>query len=376
MSIELISEGRNGASARSWWPPRIPDSWHMRWSRRDTIYAMIAARLHGTRSAADILDMQIEEWERLRQRGTARVGRMIADDMRRHGRTFSQAMAPYAPANEIMTIASGEQSSRLGLALDLVRDVASRIDRMLSLVRAALMQPAGNLVLAYLFLYYLGASIVPKIEHSLPAGTEISGLTAFTFHSAAFAASGWGLSLPLVAALLVFAVVRSLPRYTGQFRLWLETMPPWSIYRDLTGYAWLISFMALVDANMSETEALRRQIDHATPWLRSRLEALLPLMTGKTDKGSLLPEALVQTGYNFPSPALISEIRAVWNTPDGSKRLREGLDAWAIRMEKHIEVQAKLLGFLAQASVEGIILLFVVGSTNLGSQISAGVTGG
>ncbi|GBR16849.1 integral membrane protein [Asaia spathodeae NBRC 105894] len=338
------------------------------------MYAMIAARLYGTRTIPDILDMQVSEWERTRKRGSARVGRSILDAMRREGRTFSEAMSPYAPSNEIMTLASGEQSGNMKLSLDLVREVAGKREKIISSVRTAFAVPCANILMGYCYLYYLGSQIVPKIKSSLPPDTEIDGVTAFTFNAASFAVSGWGAIIPVLVIIAIFGVAYSLPRYIGRYRLLLEALPPWAIYRDLTGYGWIISFMALVDANMSETEALRRQADCASPWLHSRINALLPIMTGKKAKGSLLPEALVATGYNFPSPEMISEIRAVWASPEGSDRLREGLAAWSEKFEAYITGQARIVGFVAQAAVDGMILLFVVSSSNLGNSIAASVS--
>lgn len=99
--------------------------------------------------------------------------------------------------------------------------------------------------------------------------------------------------------------VWSLPNMTGLLRKKvLDNLPPWSLYREIQGVAFMLNYSALTRAQVNAEGALLLLMKNASPWLHERLRETLKLLR----RGRNLGQALDQNGYHFPSRLAIDRL--------------------------------------------------------------------
>jgi hypothetical protein len=194
---------------------------------------------------------------------------------------------------------------------------------------------------------------LPKIEQGLrESGTSSAALTLL------LAMSQIGTVPATIAAFAglagVFLAIRwSLPRMAGRLRVWLEYIPPWSIYRDMHGYLWICSFLAQCKIGIADVDALENQAqDSRSPWLRSRLNTVQALMV---NEGVTLPRAMELSGLNFPSPEIIREIDDIWGDEGDYDTLLAQSKLWVDRIEDRTRTQIKVM----RGVTTGAAILFI-----------------
>ena len=170
---------------------------------------------------------------------------------------------------------------------------------------------------------------------------------------------------------LAALVVYSLPRWTGKYRVMAENYFPYSFYRDIQGYAWLMSFTALLRAGMADVAILKLQGKHASPWMTERLNAIWWRM----DNGSSLPDALLAKArggvpLGFPNPDIVDDIASMSGFSDFPERISKIAITWAVELEESVRQKATRFGAIAEAAMYGVIALLLVSVNSMSEQLS------
>ena len=265
---------------------------------------------------------------------------------------FSEAMAVSAPPAEAMIFQAYGHIEAADLFAAAAR-VADLRDRQISAVRKALAMPltlAGGLAA---MLWAAGGYFVPVLESVVPP--ERWGPAAGMFR----AASVWLHAEPLVfcaaIAAIAAAVGAAMVHWTGPGRTALDRIAPFSLYRTITGSAFLfvaLEFLAAgLDLNDRAFEDLKR---HASPYARHRIAAIQRGMA----RGAGLGRAMVLAGHGFPDPALVPVAAALDGAPGWEDKLGRFVERWVGRSEDLLKSRAAVLN--------GVLLIVVTAAMAAG----------
>ncbi|MHB1098832.1 MAG: type II secretion system F family protein [Burkholderiales bacterium] len=339
------------------------------WNDRVMCYRHLSVQIANDRPV--ILALEDLKKRAQRKKKPALVG-VVTDIIRRmqNGASLSAAFSGKVPQDEIMIISSGDLSGSLPMALDLVIESKERTQRVTRSLKSAMTPPAIFAAVLYGMLFAIGKFVVPSLAEALPA-SKARGSVAVLYAMGEFF-SGWWAAVPIVVvAILALVVVLTLSTFTGKWRVKAEVVFPWSFYRDINGYSWMLSFLALLQAGMSNTEILDKQLKTATPWLAERLKSA----SVKMKNGDSLSSALMKGGFGFPNPDMIEDIASMEIFPDFPERMSRILGHWADELERTTIDKTKAAGFIMEVAMYGIMLFLVLSTNSMTSQISATVGG-
>lgn len=326
------------------------------WGMRKRLYEQAAAQLENGRTITEILT---DFRDRLERRGQKRAAAAAHHVLRRvmDGDTLMKALSANLADLERGVLASGEQTGQIARSMRLILDVRERTTRMRRKLQSSFFAPVAYLFSLYGVLFTIGFYIVPQFLDTVPL-SKWTGW-AYALYCMGQVAVGW--IAPLVAlalSSLVGATLWALPRWTGNDSIPGRTffdqyVLGFAEYREMTGFAWLISFAALLRAGVPDTDALATQIAAASPWLESRLR---PIQAGLKN-GLKLDAAMRRAGHGFPSPDLIDEIGAYVGFPDFADKI----EAVARQYAEHLERRLTVKGMVISALFSGLMFFsFVV----------------
>ncbi|EBP7214785.1 type II secretion system F family protein, partial [Salmonella enterica] len=157
----------------------------------------------------------------------------------------------------------------------------------------------------------------------------------------------------------IFAwVYWSFGNLTSRARLFMDALPPWSVYREVQGATFLLNFAALSRAQVKNEDALSQLSLHGSPWLRQRLNAASRLMKS----GNSLGQALADSGYRFPSRDAINRLKLL-TQGDGGEAI---IDSFARnQLERTLAGIKSLAGWLNLLiyALSGLYMALVAFST-------------
>lgn len=336
------------------------------WTMRRRLYQQASSQLENGLTLAQILE---DFRERLARRGRERAAEAAHDVARkvRDGMTLMAAMGAGLSDLERSVLDAGERAGQLPEAMRLVLEVREQTARLRQKLQASFFAPTVYLLTLYAVLFLIGAQIVPQFLDFVPLDQWTDW--AYAMYWMGQLAVGWPAPV-LFGSLGAYAIWSwwALPRWDGSGRRFLDHhVFPFTVYREINGFTWLRSFVALLRANVPDVVALEGQIQTASPWMASRLK---PIRLGLTD-GLDLAEAMRQTGYGFPSMDLIDEIGAYAGFDDFTEKITV-----AVRQNAEvIERQLLAKGMVMSAAFTGLMFLaFVVlqlGSNSLSSILTS-----
>ena len=268
---------------------------------------------------------------------------------------FAETAADALPASEAMIFhAYGRVDA--GVLFAAAARVAEMRDRQLSAVWKALAMPLVLAVGLVLLLWAAGGYFIPVIETVSPPEEWSTGARLFRSMSTWLHANTllFGGMLAALAALTAWAMVA----WTGPGRTQLDRVAPFSLYRTITGSAFLFVVMeflaAGIDVNDRAFEALKRS---ASPYVRHRIASIQGFMA----RGAGLGRSMVLAGHGFPDPSLVPVVAALDGAPGWEKKLARFVERWVGRSEELLRARAAVLN--------GALLILVAGV--MGSGIDA-----
>jgi type II secretory pathway component PulF len=297
---------------------------------------------------------------------------MIDDISRRmrDGSTFADALKRWIPGDEYGVISAGELSGALPKSLELIIESKRRVARVYSAIKAALINPAIYLVVTMGMLWAIGKFVTPVLEQSLPKA-KVHGLALALYVVGDFVTSWWAV-LPLLGLVgLGLWIIYSLNTWTGKYRIEAEKYFPYSFYRDMNGYIWLMSFTQLLRAGMPDTVILARQKTQGSLWMRERIKAIWYRM----DNGASLAAALLEKGkhglpaFGFPNPDLVDDIESMSGFPDFPEKIAQLAMQWADDLEKSALAYAKGFGFAMEIVMYTIMGVLMIAINSMSTQI-------
>lgn len=365
-----IGNGKTGGKQKAKGFRAFMDRMAFGWKTRAAMYRHLSTQMGNDIAAIPALEMFQARLQRRKKRDSAKV---VGDMVRRmkDGKNLSDAMSVWIPQDEAMIIASGEMSGDPAQSFDLILEAKERVAKVKRALTSSMVTPVIYMIALLGMLWGIGAFVVPGLQAALPA-SKAHGLIGGLYVASAFATSWWAV-LPLVLAVaLITATVWSLPRWTGAGRVIAERFFPWSFYRDIQGYTWLLGFSALLRAGMSDVEILNRQAKQANPWLKERLV----IVRRQMENGASLPAALYGAKFGghpagFPNPDMIDDIASMAGFKDFAERIGKVAVQWADELEWSTTAKAKAFGLGVEIAMYVAMGLLMVSINSLSTQMGS-----
>lgn len=336
------------------------------WTMRRRLYQQASSQLENGLTLAQVLE---DFRERLTRRGKKRaaeaaneIGRQVRD-----GKTLVAAMGSALTDLERSVLDAGEKAGQLPEAMQLVLDVRELTTRLRQKLQASFFAPVVYLLTLYAVLLMIGGYIVPQFLDVLPL-EKWTGW-AYGLYLMGELAVGWPAPL-IFGGMGAYAVWSwwALPRWTGSGRGFCDQhVFPFTVYREITGFTWLMSFVALLRANVPDVAALEGQIESASPWMASRLR---PVRLGLTD-GLDLAESMRQTGYGFPSLDLIDEISAYAGFDDFTDKISVAVKQNASVIERQLLTKGMVMSATFTGAMFAAFIVLQLGANSLSSIITS-----
>ena len=321
------------------------------------------ARVDCFRMIADLLDADFELERALEvtircyaEQGLALRAWVLADWRRALvANRFADAVAVTVPPAEAM-IFSVYGRIEAGMLFSAAARVAELRERQISAVWKAVAMPVVLALGLVVVLWGAGGHFVPVLETVVPV--ERWGLAAASFRGA----SVWLYGNMLIFTALVGGVIAAISAimlyWTGPGRVFLDRVAPFSLYRTVTGTAFLfvvLEFLgAGVDLNDRAFEDLKRG---ASPYARHRIGTIQRRMA----RGAGLGRAMALAGHGFPDPSLVPVVAALDGAEGWEHKLARFVERWVGRSEDLLKTRA--------AGLNGVLLVVV--AVVLGASIDA-----
>lgn len=274
------------------------------------------------------------------------------------GASLADAVSPWVDANEAGVLAAGERSGDLVQA---IRDVVAMLDaqrRIKAAILGASMYPVVLLGMLAMLLHIVATSLVPKL--STVSKPETWEGAAYVLYLLSNFVNSYG--TPVVITLLVVVVVvwASLPRLRGPLRVFLDSVPPWSIYRDIHGAVFMLNVALLIGSGLMLQQALELLRDRAaSAWLRERIVATLDRIAAGRDLG----QALEDSNLNFPSERAISYLKLFSKRAGFDSSMANFAKRWLDKTILNVQGASKIF-LLATIVLMGGMLTLVVGAVS------------
>ena len=286
------------------------------------------------------------------------------------GEGLSISLQKWVTPLECMIIASGEQSGRLSEAFSLAAESLEGAKEMRAAIKNSIAYPAFLLVAVIAIVYFIGVFFIPEIA-SIADPKSFTGAAASLYTVSEFVRSIWFLVTIIAIVSIISLIIISLPKAFGkdQFRIKLDRIPPWSLYRLMMGASFLVSLSAMLKAGIPIQTSIMQIRRYATPYVQIRLNAILAGIS----QGKMLGDAMENTGYGFPDKTIIDDLVIYSKLPNfdvivynyGRQWMKEGIET-----VKHNAEIMKSAAFLMMGTVVGWL---VMGVLAVQQQISSSI---
>lgn len=282
----------------------------------------------------------------------------------KNGHTLSVAVSSWVPDNERMMIEAGEESQSMSDSLDDLIKITQGMRNIKSTVMGGIIYPIVLLGFICGVLFLFSKRVFPAFDSVFPMEQWV-GLAASMAGLANFVQNY--LMVVIIALIALFTVITiSLPRWTGKYRIYLDKIPPWSIYRLISGAGFLMSLGALINSGVQTSKALEKINRHANPWLRERISATLKYVYSGLNVG----KALRRAGYDYPDKELIEDLVVYADLPSFSEMLDILGKEWLTDTTDKVSKQTKILNGVALFCLFGVIAWLFSGLYAIVNQIT------
>lgn len=292
---------------------------------------------------------------------------VVLDEWRRqirNGKTFGKAIQGWVPDSDRLVIEGGELAGNLTVAIDKAIMISGSSKKIKNTLVGGLAYPVLLIGIAIGFMVMFGTRIVPAFEEILPkekwtgVGGQMAAMSDFV--------NTW--LVPVMAAIgfLIALIVVSMPRWTGKMRNRFDKYPPWSLYRLIIGSGFMLTVSGMIKSGIPIPTILSMLQRGASPWYAEKLSRTLY----HVNNGHNLGEALHRTGFRFPDPDTVQDLRAY----AGLNKFDETLDKlgteWLEDSVQKIETQTGILRNVAFIVLGGVFAWIASGIFSLQQQIT------
>ncbi|MEB0222039.1 type II secretion system F family protein [Pseudomonas sp. AB12(2023)] len=284
-----------------------------------------------------------------------------------NGLKLSEALKRWVPHQEATLIAAGEKSGALSQALkDAIRTIIYK-QRIVSAVLGATLYPSFLYTLAGVLLWVISALLVPKMAKiSDPETWEGVGQILYLVASAT---TSFGIYTLVGLVLLIIFIFLSLPRWTGDMRVFMDRWPIYTTYRVLHGSTFLLNVSVMIRAGIPLLDALLLLSKGGSPWLKERIDAAIY----GTRQGGNLGVALDRAGHRFPEKRAVQFLKILASRDGFEDAINNFSMEWLEQCIKRVEASAALSLIISSAFMAGLMALVVLGTFDMQDALDRSV---
>jgi type II secretory pathway component PulF len=265
------------------------------------------------------------------------------------GASLDVAFSDFVPAEELLLIRSGIKGNRLPQALDDCVEIIDSHIKIKGAIRGAVAYPILLTCGLITLLLALALFVMPELAQ-LSEPALWTGAAGVLYSMCQIIASPFGAIILMAFIAAVSASIISMPLWTGKSRLYVEEIPPWSIYRLMTASVWLFTLATLLRAGISLDFILSDMLDgrKIKPWLRERIQTIAERLNTEGNFGILLQNL----DLKFPDPELVEELGVYATLPRFDETLYTIAKEWLDEGVERILKQANI--------IKGVLLLAII----------------
>ncbi|MEW9809025.1 MAG: type II secretion system F family protein [Candidatus Symbiodolus clandestinus] len=277
----------------------------------------------------------------------------------KEGIAFSERLSAWVPIEEGMLLQSGEAAGRLAAAFGETEKLIEAKKQIVSAVAGAVTYPIALIAMSGFLLNMVATELVPQLAQ-LVDPKSWTGSAAILNVLASFT-TDYGLLTVGIVITLAVVIGFSLPRFNGPGRIWLDKLPPWSLYRMIQGATFLLNVSALIQSGMQLNMALAKLAVSTSPWLKVRINSTLKQLAAGKNFG----EALCATGYHFPDAKANRFLSVIAEYSGLDIALAKFGRSWLTETVQGIQKISKLILIGGIMLVGSIMLLVIAGANGL-----------
>lgn len=328
---------------------------------RAEFYRDFAEMYQRNEAMVSFLEGEIANANLTRQRSRARALRIVLHRHRdgEHASRVSHLLEGVVPRSDAMLLAAVDRAADKPQALRALADAIDKQQQMLRLMLSYSALPAMTIPICYALITLLG-KVILVIDDATPVYAQDAlwdGMNGWAKAIAIFA-QAWGAQTLVVLGAGIAAMLWSLPRWRGPFRLRVEGWPVYGLYRDFQS-GMLFSSMAMM---LKTGETLQGSIDdvtqRASPWMRWHLGRVLDALeenpTATLDafrRGLLSSHLLSRAATLNRSSASFSDVLIQLGTSEGERVLARVKRAAVIANFALVGLFASVATFMGIASM-------------------------
>lgn len=333
--------------------------------RRRTWRKLSAQLRHGVGLEVSLLQMRNRY--KVKKSPLEAVLSQILDRLHK-GQAFDVAVYGFAPSEELMLLRGGVRSGRLSEALELCSDLIKARQGIIGVVAGAVAYPLVLLSVFTGMLLLLSLEVIPQL--ALLSNPEAwDGAAAALYHISNGIASPGG-AAALALSILAFAgSLVSLPFWTGRLRLYVENVPPWSMYRLVTGTIWLFTVATLLRSGVQLNFILDDMLSNQNlrPWLKERVLAI----RAEYALGKKLGQVLADTKMHFPDDEMIDDLLVYAELQEFHTQLHLLAGEWLQDGIARIDLQAKFINSICIGSIFVLLTGVAVATGSMQQQLGS-----
>jgi type II secretory pathway component PulF len=330
-------------------------------SGRAEFYRDFAEMYQRNEAMVSFLEGEIANAQLTRQRSRARALRIVLLRHRDgdHASRVSHLLEGVVPRSDAMLLTAVDRAADKPQALRALADAIDKQQQMLRLMLSYSALPTITIPICYALITLLG-KVMLVINEATPVYAQDAlweGMNGWARDIATFA-EAWGAQTLALLGIGFGAVLWSLPRWRGAWRLRVEGWPVYGLYRDFQA-GMLFSSMAMM---LKTGETLQGSIDdvtqRASPWMRWHLgrvvDALDENPTAVLDafrRGLLSSHLLSRAATLHRSSASFSDVLIQLGTTEGERVLLRVKKAAVIANFALVGLFASLATFMGIASM-------------------------
>lgn len=284
-----------------------------------------------------------------------------------NGRKLHEALKRWVPHQEAALLEAGETTGSLSNAL---RDAIMAItynQRIKSALLVATLYPGFLNAIACLLLWIISNKLVPKMAQlSDPDTWEGVGYALFVISDVT---TNYGVYVIGALITLLVAISFSLPRWTGDLRIYADRAPIYSTYRLVHGATFLLNVSVMIRAGIPIHDALLQLAKGAPPWLYQRIS----FAAYGTKQGANLGVALQRAGQDFPDKKAVRFLKILATRSGFEEALHNYSQEWLETSIRRVEATSRLSLIFSACLMAALMVTVVVGTYDMQVAIEQSV---
>lgn len=330
---------------------------------RSDVWRLLRDLTREKMTESDALEAVIDIYRQKGQGGVVRILQGLRHSIARN--TFNAEVNKYVTPSESLMFGARGSAKASSLYHGAFKIVETQRTMNKTIYGTILQAVLGILVVLMLY-FIFGTRLFPAFVDIKP----LDEWSAFP-RSVARVSMAYANNLELAALCLAmgaFVLRYVIHNYTGPGRVFMDRIPPFSLYRMTTGVAFL---MAVIERGRMggalNTRLLKLMARQSSGYVRHRIEAIAELADRETGG---IGSAAHKTGHGYPSPDLVL-ILSKYSERGGDWLVNFSafMDSWVADIQNRIKTMAVGLNLLLLILVAGSVLMAMLSIFTIVSEI-------